>query len=68
VGFDRDDADSVFGEKFWAHVAAAFGPFVAFLSQHGADQADQGRAAGRNSHDVGVPTDFANAAASTGSP
>lgn len=44
VGFDGDDADSAFGEEFQAHVAAAFGPFVALFGQDGLDLADQGGA------------------------
>lgn len=37
------------GEDLQSHVAAGFGPFVALLGQHGADEADDGVAAGRRS-------------------
>jgi hypothetical protein len=36
------------GEDVEAEVAAAFGPFVVLLGQHGADEADQGIAAGED--------------------
>ena len=58
IGFDRDDADSAFGQEFKAHVAAALGPFVALFGQHGADEPDCGRAAGEDADDVGAPADL----------
>jgi hypothetical protein len=42
-----------------AEVAAAFGPFVVLLGQDGADEADQGVAAGEDAHDVGAAADLA---------
>src|SRR4028119_2325417 len=44
------------GEDVEAEVAAAFGPFVVLLGEHGADQADQGVAVGEDADDGGAPT------------
>jgi hypothetical protein len=46
------------GEDFWAHVAAGLGPFVVLLGQHGADEADDGVAAGEDPDDIGSPAYF----------
>jgi hypothetical protein len=58
VGFNRTDAASRFGEEFQAHVAAAFGLFVALFGQYSADQADQRGAAGEDADDVGAAVDL----------
>jgi hypothetical protein len=44
--------------QFQAHVAAAFGPFVALLGQDGADEPDQRLAAGEDPDDVGAAAGF----------
>jgi hypothetical protein len=46
------------GEYFGSRVAAGFGPFVVLLGQDGADEADDGVAAGEDTDDVGPPPDF----------
>src|SRR6266516_4737535 len=46
------------GEDFQSHVAAGFGPFVVLLGQDGADEADDGAAAGEDVDDVGAAADF----------
>jgi len=42
-----------------AEMAAAFGPFVARLGEHGAEQADQRVAVGKDADHVGAPADLA---------
>src|SRR5436309_593447 len=42
-----------------AEMAAAFGPFVARLREHGAEQADQRVAVGKDAEHVGAPADLA---------
>jgi hypothetical protein len=46
------------GEDFQSHVAAGFGPFVVLLGQDGADEADDGFAAGEDADDVGAAADL----------
>ena len=58
VGRCRDGSDAAAGEDVEAEVAAAFGPFVVLLGQHGADQADEGVAVGEDADDVGAPADL----------
>jgi hypothetical protein len=45
-------------EDLEAEVAAAFGPLVVLLGQHGSDQADQGVAVGEDADRVGAPADL----------
>ena len=47
-----------FGEDVEADVAAHLGPFVVLLGQDGADEADQGVAAGEDPDDVGAAADL----------
>jgi len=47
-----------FGEELQAHVAAAFGPFVVLFGRDGADEPDEGAAAGEDAEDVGVAAVF----------
>src|SRR3954452_24224563 len=42
-----------------APMAAAFGPFVALLGEHGAEEADQRVAVGKDADYVGAPADLA---------
>ena len=53
------EGDAGAGEDVEAEVAAAFGPFVVLLGQDGADEADQGVAAGEDPDDVGAAADLA---------
>jgi hypothetical protein len=50
---------AAFGEYFGAHIAAGFGPLVVLLGEHGADEADDGVAAGEDPGDVGPSPDLA---------
>jgi len=42
-------------EDFRAHIAAGLGPFIVLLGQHGADEADDGVAAGEDPDHAGPP-------------
>src|SRR5579872_6860066 len=46
------------GEDFQAHITAGLGPFVVLLSQHRADQADDGVPAGEDADHVGAAADL----------
>jgi hypothetical protein len=46
------------GEDFQAHVPAGLGPFVVLLGQDGADEADDGVAAGEDADYVGAAPDL----------
>ena len=50
-------SDAGAGQDVEAEVAAAFGPFVMLLGEDGADEADQGVAAGEDPDDVGAASD-----------
>src|ERR1700722_8651049 len=52
------EGDAGSGQDVQAEVAAAFGPFIVLLGQDGADEADQGIAAGEDPYDVGPAADF----------
>jgi hypothetical protein len=52
------EGDAGAGEDVEAEVAASFGPFVVLFGQDGADEADQGVAAGEDPHNVGPSADF----------
>jgi hypothetical protein len=45
-------------EDVEAEVSAAFDPFVVLFSEHGSDEADDGRTVGEDADDVGAPSDF----------
>ncbi len=47
------------GEDLQADVAANVGPLVVLLSQHRADEADEGLAVREHADDVGAPADLA---------
>src|SRR3954447_23921150 len=47
------------GRRAEAEVAAALGPFLVLLGEHGADQADEGVAVGKVADHVGAPADLA---------
>src|SRR3712207_9370644 len=53
-----EGSDAAAGEDVEAEVAAAFGPFVVLLGQHGADQADQRVAVGEDADHVGAAADL----------
>ena len=54
-----DGAAADLGEDLQAHVAASFGPFVVLFHEHGADEADDGVAAGEDADDVGAAPQLA---------
>ena len=58
AGAGRGEGDAGAGEDVEAEVAAAFGPFVVLFGQDGADEADQGVAAGEDPDDVGAAADL----------
>jgi len=45
-------------EDYRAHVGARFGPLVALLGQHGADEPDDGSRPGEDADDVGTAADL----------
>jgi hypothetical protein len=55
----RGQGDAGAGQDAEAGVAAAFGPFVVLFGQDGADEADQGIAAGEDPDDIGAAADLA---------
>ena len=58
AGFLFSGGFAAFGEYLGAHVAAGFGPLVVLLGEDGADEADDGVAAGEDPDHVGPPPDF----------
>src|SRR6476660_2265358 len=56
VGCGQDGSGP--GQDVEAEVAALLGPFVVLLGQHGADQADDRVAVGKDPDDVGAPADL----------
>jgi len=52
---DLTVASPALGGTLKAHVTAGFGPFVVLLGTDGADEADDGVAAGEHAHDIGPP-------------
>jgi hypothetical protein len=53
-----DEVKTAAAEDFGSHVAPLLDPFVALLGQDGADEADDGVAAGEDADDVGAAADF----------
>jgi hypothetical protein len=56
--FALKHAQACFGEKFQAHVAAGFGPFVGLFHRHRPDKADDRAAIGEDPDHVGAPADL----------
>jgi hypothetical protein len=53
------EGDAGAGQDVLAEVAAPLGPFVVLLGEDGAEEADQGIAAGEDPDDVGAAADLA---------
>jgi hypothetical protein len=58
AGFFFFGGFAAFGEYLSAHVAAGFGPLVVLLGEDGADEADDGVAAGEDPDHVGAAADL----------
>ncbi len=54
-----DESEPGLGEDVEPKVAAAFGPFVGLLGEHGADEADDRVTIGENAEGVGAAADLA---------